>query len=287
MPRITHDFIITNDTNIGKINETYHLLANKLYLDTDYMYIYTMSYLDHIEGLYPNDFVFSNDKINKAVLTHNELIDKIKYNFSQENMLKYFGSKMDLETNLLRKVYNNMSKYFLILFYKKIHKMINKEDIDIHNCVIAECMHIIRASVKKYARLRISPHTPSKFSKRSLNARNAQKYGCKHVLHEYEYCPSFSQLLNGYTDGNGVWRNPKTCDKIIESTLTTNDGYTFLSKIKIPTLRHEKSYSSIFHFGNKPLRTKSKTRKRMQYTPSYGHTKLKINTETLYNMNEM
>jgi|LauGreDrversion4_2_1035121.scaffolds.fasta_scaffold53216_3 hypothetical protein len=279
MPRIYTDFEIINSTGIeNKKNEKYYLLSKYLYLDTDYNHIYTMKYLEGIDGIYPNGYEFLDSNIDKNMITYNELVDIIKVEFSTKNMLKYFGSNSDLMPGDLRNTYNNMNKYFLFMFYNKISDIIGIQIKDISEdngllCVISECMSIIRASVKKYVRLRISPDTPTKYKKQSLNRRNSHKYGCSNIIEEYEYCPSFSQLLNGYTDGNGIKHKPKSCRNIMISALTTNDNYTALSKIPIPIIFPKKSYSTTFNLRHKNVRKRRLTRKISRKIPNQIYNK--------------
>ncbi len=172
-------------------------------------------------------------------------------------MVKYFGNMRDLNCIQTRDLYKFLLDYFLNLFLNKmkLHTKIDVMMIDDENdpyvCFIAECMNIIRASIKKYVRLRTSKSQPFWCQRKELEKRNRKKYNCAVPMREYEYCPSFHSLK----------RKGRTCKRIIETSMNSNEDYDkfvhisrFPKFTKIPININKNIVKSI-------PKTKSKTRK--------------------------
>ena len=127
MPRIHENMKIQMDSIV------YELDATLLYLDTDYIDIYMMTY------------------ITKKMLDTDILPLSIKERFSPYNMSVYFGSRSDLTCETTRILYKSMIYYFTNLFEIKMYDInhININTLDKNDeylCMIAECSSIIRAS---------------------------------------------------------------------------------------------------------------------------------------------
>lgn len=216
----------------------FYLKTEKLELKDKYNDIYHMKYVDNITTLIPQNTNNINEYSNiKVIYTYNELINIIKIKFSTENMLKYFGNKNNLNCKETRHVYKNLIDYFLNLFLYKMNKITNininnKDDNNPYICLIAECLNIIRASIKKYIRLRTSDTQVYYCKKEHLEKRDKKEYGCSIPVKEFEYCPSFKYLRE---------EKKKTCKNILYKSLSTNDMYTLLSDIFILPVRKVKT----------------------------------------------
>ncbi len=125
-----------------------------------------------------------------------------------------------------------MILFFVNTFLAKMYENTNintnlLSDSDDYICLLAQCVNIIRAGIKKYMRLRTAV-TQTICSKERLNKRNRKTYGCKLPIGPYEQCPTFSYLHNV---------NHKTCRNIIQSStktnLFTNIGAKFLKGFRV------------------------------------------------------
>ena len=204
----------------------YYLDANLLYLDNEYMDIYTMSYLDTSKLDIPK--LISKIKSRPFNIDINILPPIIKDKFHPFNMNKYFGSRSDLSCTQTRRVYKEMVKYFINLF--KI-KMFTITGIDVENivdknhyyiCILAKCLNIIRGSIKKYARNRTSFNQPRRCSKKHLDFIDSKSYDCPFPIDDDTICPSFEYLRE---------KDEKSCKDIIYSSKKTNKRITFGSKV--------------------------------------------------------
>jgi len=178
MPRIYETIKIQKDLI------RYELDATLLYLDTEYIDIYMMTY------------------ITKKMLDTDILPLAIKEKFSPYNMSIYFGSRADLSCSNGRILYKNMVDYYINLFEMKMYDInnINTKTLDINNeylCTIAECANIIRSSIKKYIRNRTALNQ-TKCSKELLEKRNKEKYTCPYPINDDTLCPSFNYVKNKY-----------------------------------------------------------------------------------------
>ncbi len=242
---------ITSDISHNINNKIISLNSKLLYLDTEYNDIYYMSYIDN------------------KLLEDDSIILEIKDKFLPFNMIKYFGSKSNLNCNETRIIYNNMIEYFITLLLDRLYNITN---IDINNisnennnyiCIIAECTNIIRSSIKKYSRLRT--HKNEIFcSKNKLEKRNSIKYNCNYPILNTNYCPSFKYLIN----------KGKTCKAILESSQRSSNGYSIASKFIRTKYSNNKSRHHISIPNNymplKIITNKSKTRKiRKLHTDSF------------------
>lgn len=242
----------TNNINIGinnkmdninkiNINNDRYIINNKINNKTDVNTSFeNNTQINNINSTYNIKNMQINNKNNiKTNYTYNDLIILIQIHFSTTNMLQYFGNKSNLNGKETRNVYKELVEYFLNLFLYKIQKImnINIDDIVDENderlCVIAQCLNIIRASIKKYIRLRTSDSMPYHCKKNALEKRNKIEYGCPVPMKEFEYCPSFEYLK----------KKGKTCKQIITKSMDTNNMYTALSSAcispfkKIKTIR--------------------------------------------------
>jgi hypothetical protein len=202
----------------------------------DYKYI---KYNSQYENEYNMNYIFNNDVIiydnailnmknmNEKYLNYTNVIELIKYHFLSMNMVKYFGNMRDLNCKQTRDLYKFLIVYFTNLFLGRMKIMTNidvmkiDDENDPYVCFIAECMNIIRASVKKYVRLRTSASQPKKCQREELENRNRKKYECAVPMREYEYCPSFHYLK----------QKGKTCKNILESSMTTNEKYNIFAEL--------------------------------------------------------
>jgi hypothetical protein len=217
--------------------------------------------VDVIDNTYNITNMQTNNINNiKTNYTYNDLIILIQIHFSTKNMLQYFGNKRNLNGKHTRNVYKELVEYFLNIFLYKIQKIMNinidniVDENDDRLCVIAQCLNIMRASIKKYIRLRTSSSMPYYCKKNALERRNRDEYGCPVPMKEFEYCPSFEYLKN----------KGKTCKYIIKKSMSTSDMYTLLSKLcispfkKIKTIRLPKDKRSRY-IKNKGTRKIYKT----------------------------
>ena len=150
---------------------------------------------------------------------------------------------------------------------------INIDDIVDENderlCVIAQCLNIIRASIKKYIRLRTSDSMPYHCKKNALEKRNKTEYGCPVPMKEFEYCPSFEYLK----------KKGKTCKQIITKSMDTNNMYTALSSAcispfkKIKTIRLPKDKRTRY--------TKNKGTRKIYKTLPYVPKSRKVTSKKL------
>lgn len=201
-----------------------------------------MEYLDNITKIIPEETSNYNENINikMKIYTYIQLINTIKIYFSTKNMLIYFGNKNNLKGIQTRDIYKKLIEYFISLFIYKMRKIKNIDLMNIKNddnnhpyiCLIAQSLSIIRASIKKYVRLRTSDSQPYYCKKKYLEERNRSVYGCSVPVNEFEYCPSFEYLRN---------KKKKTCKEIIKKAMETNDIFTGMSSICIFPVKHIKS----------------------------------------------
>jgi hypothetical protein len=184
-------------------------------------------FLDHtlfnLDSVY--DDVYKMNYITKEHVDTDSVLHTIRFHFSEHNMMRYFGDRANLSCEQTRDGYISMIQYFRNV---GLDKLANALGVDIESlsnndpamCLIAECMHSIRASIKKYMRYRTSANQPRKCSKETWNARNARTYKCPRRLGVGEYCPTFAYL-----------RKRKTCKAIaLDSSGKTNRLVTFLSQ---------------------------------------------------------
>jgi hypothetical protein len=202
MPRLTKDL------NFEYKDKSYTLYSRYLYLHTDYADIYDMKYITPL---------LVKDKIL--------LIHTINTHFATSNMIKYYGSMMNLNCNETRLMYKNMNNYFLNLFLKCATENLNIDinQVDDNNdniCLIAECLNIIRSGIKKYSRLRTATNQIL-CTKESLNDRNSKTYDCELPIGNYEQCPTFEYLRV---------KRGKSCKNIVTSSKKTNPIFSFLAK---------------------------------------------------------
>lgn len=153
-----------------------------------------------------------------------DFITTIQVHFDELHMAAYFGDRANLSCKEVRKGYLNLLEYFRPLFTDTIERVMNIDISGLPNnaptlCLIAECLSIIRASIKKYMRHRTSINQRW-CTKSGLNTRNAEKYGCPATTGMYEYCPSFGYLhkIKG-----------KSCKDILISSGRTDEEMTFYS----------------------------------------------------------
>jgi hypothetical protein len=261
--------------NINKmnINNCTYNINNKTDINTSFE---NNTQINVINSTYNIKNIQMNNINNvKTIYTYNDLIILIQIHFSTTNMLKYFGNKSNLNGKETRNVYKELVEYFLNLFLYKIQKIMN---INIDNivdknddrlCVIAQCLNIIRASIKKYIRLRTSDSMPYQCKKNALERRNRNEYRCSVPMKEFEYCPSFEYLK----------KKGKTCKQIITKSMDTNDMYTFFSKIcispfkKIKTIRLPKDKRTRY--------TKNKGTRKIYKTLPYVPKSRKITSKKL------
>jgi hypothetical protein len=236
MEDFSHDYVITNP---------------------EYSNIYTMSYIFDSDKIINNNEILNNININKTILNYNEIIELIKIHFSPTNMIKYFGNMRNLNGKQTRDLYKYMLDYFLNLFVNKMQEKMKLNVMNVNNdndpyvCFIAECMNMIRASIKKYVRLRTSRSQPFWCKRPYLEKRNHEKYDCPINIKEFEYCPSFTILK----------KRGKTCKQIIKSSRNTNDMYTLMSDLCVSPVWNPKTVNKRKHiFLSQPIK-KRHTRK--------------------------
>ena len=197
--------------------------------NTQYTNIYNMSYIFNNDKIINNNTILNVNNINKSILNYNEVIQLLKIHFSPTNMIKYFGSMRDLNGKETRILYKYLLETYMGLFMTNMKEktgidvLIIQDDEDPYMCFIAECMNIIRASIKKYVRLRTSASQWKRCQREHLEKRNSEEYGCPIPVKEYEYCPSFSILK----------ARGKTCKSIFKSSMNTNNLYTLMSDLCI------------------------------------------------------
>lgn len=216
-----------------------------------------MGYIFNSDKIVNLNTVLNNTNINKKILNYKETIDLIKVYFSSTNMIKYFGNMENLNGLQTRKLYKYMLEYYLNLF---MHKMKIKTGIDVmavendndpYVCFIAECMNIIRGSIKKYVRLRTSPSQPKWCKRDHLEQRNHKQHGCPTPVKEFEYCPSFDALK----------KRGKTCKQILKSAMRTNENYTLAADLCVFPVWKPKPINSRKHIIMSPPVKRRGTRK--------------------------
>ena len=121
----------------------YILDASLLHLDTDYMDIYKMEYL----------------------LKPSIILQEIREKFHLYALARYFESRRNLSCIQTRYIYHQLLEYFMTLFEKRMYEISNIDidklnDNDEYTCMIAECLSIIRASIRKYSRFRTALNQP-------------------------------------------------------------------------------------------------------------------------------
>lgn len=160
-------------------NKNYTLDASLLDLYTEYMNMYTMEYLR----------------------TSLDVLQEIREKFRIYELAKYFGSRRNLSCIQTRDMYNQMVDYFTTLFEKQMyeHTHINTNNIndnDKYTCLIAECLSLIRGSIRKYARYRTALNQPYICSKNKLNHLNSTgNYKCPYPINDIILCPTFAQVF--------------------------------------------------------------------------------------------
>jgi hypothetical protein len=261
-----------NNNKMNINNGTYNI-NNKPYKNTSFE---NNTQINVINSTYNIKNMQINNKNNiKTNYTYNDLIILIQIHFSSKNMLQYFGNTSNLNGEQTRDVYKALIEYFLNLFLYKIQKIMNinidniVDENDERLCVIAQCVNIIRASIKKYIRLRTSDSMPYQCKKNALERRNKEKYGCPDPMKEFEYCPSFEYLKS----------KGKKCKQIIKKSMDTNDMYTFFSKWcdgkvhKIKTIRLPKDKRTRY--------TKNKGTRKIYKTLPYVPKSRKVTSKKL------
>ena len=264
-----------NNNKMNINNGTYNInnkINNKSYKNTSF----DKNIRIDVDNIYNIKNIQMNNINNvKTNYTYNDLIILIQIHFSTKNMLQYFGNKSNLNGKETRNVYKELVEYFLNLFLYKIQKImnINIDDIvdknDDRLCVIAQCLNIIRASIKKYIRLRTSDSMPYHCKKNALEKRNKTEYGCPVPMKEFEYCPSFEYLK----------KKGKTCKQIITKSMDTNNMYTALSSAcispfkKIKTIRLPKDKRTRY--------TKNKGTRKIYKTLPYVPKSRKVTSKKL------
>ena len=179
------------------VNDVKHKLNGKyLELKSEYEDIYTLSFI--------------TPELSKNGIA---LVSRINDMFSEYSMVKYFGNKKDLNCTKTRFIYEKLISYYINLFILKMFECTNIninviDQNDKYVCLLAQCTNIIRAGIKKYARLRTSL-SQTECSKDKLNKSNHTKYNCNLPIGPYDQCPSFEHLhrVRG-----------KTCKQIIKSS---------------------------------------------------------------------
>lgn len=171
--------------------------------------------------------IYQMNYITVEMLQRDIPVFVIKEKFNEHNMAAYFGDRANLSCIQVRDAYLNILHYFRTIFMDKIEDMLGvyiellpKEEPAL--CMIAECLNIIRASIKKYMRYRTSLNQ-RRCSKAILDQRNAEVYGC---TTDDVYCPSFNYLRS-------VKR--KSCKDIVISSGTTSDIMTYGSHVMSTT----------------------------------------------------
>lgn len=190
-------------------NKKYILDANLLYLDTEYMDKYKMTYL------------------TKKFIDTTILPLDIKEIFNPYNMAVQFGSMRNLSCKQTRYIYHQLLDYFTTLFEQKMYELTN---IDINNtndnneytCTIAECLSIIRASIRKYSRFRTALNQIL-CSKDNYEQLNHDHYKCPYPINDDTLCPTFRQSLKKH----------KTCKKVISKAKTTNGESNIKAEVSI------------------------------------------------------
>lgn len=277
-------------------NDKYFFLESKnLELKDKYNDIYYMNYIDNINKLLIKNNNINEYSNNKISYTYNDLINIIKLKFSTENMLKYFGNKNDLDGKETRDIYKNLIDYFINLFLYKIEIITNikVDNIDDNDnpyiCLVAECLNIIRASIKKYVRLRTSDTQIYFCKKNYLEKRNRDDYKCSVPVKEFEYCPSFKYLRE---------EKKKTCREIIKSALSPNNLYNFFSPLcllpvrKVKTIKIQKEGSRYTKqkgtrkiYRGMPIVLKKYKKKTLKKSKSKSKTNHNNHNNTINNVN--
>jgi hypothetical protein len=200
-----------------------------IYYNIQYKNIYDMNYIFNNEKIINNNTIININNMNTHILNYKEVIQLLKKHFSPTSMIKYFGGMRDLNGKETRTLYKYLLETYMGLFMTKMKEKTGidvltiSDDEDSYLCFIAECMNIIRASIKKYVRLRTSASQWWLCQREYLEKRNSEEYGCPTPVKEYEYCPSFSILKS----------RGKTCRKILESSMRTNNLYSLMSDLCI------------------------------------------------------
>lgn len=255
MPRIHENIKIQKDLN------TFELDANHLYLDTEYIEIYMMTYL------------------TKKMLDTDILPLAIKEKFNPYTMSIYFGSRADLTCENTRVLYKSMVDYFINLFEMKMYDInhINTDTLDINNeyvCLIAECTNIIRGSIKKYTRNRTALNQIH-CSKNLLEQRNYRRHKCPYPINDDTLCPSFKSLHKTYT-----------CKEILYKAKHPNETFDILANIsKYIPLPASNRRSRSLRSGppvNTSIRIKNKSKNtRRIRNPSNGPNNINSNLENV------
>jgi hypothetical protein len=153
-----------------------------------------------------------------------------------------------------------MVTYFINLLLYKLYILTHIDVNSISNqnnnymCLVAECSNIIRASIKKYVRLRTNKNQ-TLCSKNYLEKRNSIKYKCNYPLKNNNICPSFSILR----------KKGKSCKNIIQSSKKSSNKYNFMSTFIRSSRKNNTSRNHITKPNNytplKIILNRTKTRK--------------------------
>ena len=149
-------------------------------LQPEYNHIYRMAYV-------------TKDRLETGMSIYD-----IQQHFDEFHMPVYFGDRANLSCMQVRDGYLNLISYFRAVFMDKVEHLLGVKidtmpEEDSRLCILAECLSIIRASIKKYMRYRTSANQLL-CRKSKLNIRNADEYGCPREVGLHEYCPSFEHL---------------------------------------------------------------------------------------------
>lgn len=244
-----------NDITVNYNNINYSLKGTYLKLNPIYNNLYNLSYI--------TPTVSKNGSV---------LILLINDHFSEYSMIKYFGNKKDLTCSHVRITYKNMVSFFINLFLAKMYELTNINinilyDNDAYICLLAQCVNIIRAGIKKYMRLRTAD-TQNICSKDRLNKHDRKTYGCALPIGPYDQCPTFSYLHN---------IKNKTCKNIIQSSTKTNSfaniGAKLLKGFHVKT-------KNIRNITLKKSIQQTRKRRNSPRQPPYYYEKEQLNTIT-------
>ncbi len=153
-------------------------------------------------------------------MLHSTLPAYMREKFSLQTMRVQYGDAADLTCSEARELYTQMLDHFIGTFKQRIGiTNVNRyPDNDLILCILAECLSIIRAGIKKYTRIRTIPNQSLCLTS-ELENRNHEKYGCSNPLPEHELCPTFQRL-----------RQRKSCKYIFKSSGEPNKLITFMAK---------------------------------------------------------
>jgi hypothetical protein len=139
------------------------------------------------------------DDYNMTYITPNMLNSTlpayIREKFSLQTMCVQYGDSANLTCSDVRELYTQMVDHFIGIFKQRIGiaNVNGYPDNDPIVCMLAECLSIIRAGIKKYTRIRTIPNQLLCLTS-ELEKRNHGRYGCSNPLPEHELCPTFQRL---------------------------------------------------------------------------------------------